>query len=127
MAAGLGTRLRPLTDFLPKPMMPVANRPVLHHLLNLLHRHDVREVGVNLHAAPEMIQSYFGDGSALDLEIRWSHEPELLGTAGRDEEARGLLGRRDDPRHLGGRPARHRRDRAPRPPPAHATRSRRWP
>ena len=40
MAAGLGTRLRPLTDFLPKPMMPVANRPVLHHLLNLLHRHE---------------------------------------------------------------------------------------
>jgi NDP-sugar pyrophosphorylase family protein len=82
MAAGLGTRLRPLTDFLPKPMMPVANRPVLHHLLNLLHRHEIREVGINLHAAPEMIQRYFGDGSALDMEIRWSHEPELLGTAG---------------------------------------------
>jgi mannose-1-phosphate guanylyltransferase len=82
MAAGLGTRLRPLTDFLPKPMMPIANRPVLHHLLNLLHRHDVREVGVNLHAFPEMIQSYFGDGSSLDMSIRWSNEPELLGTAG---------------------------------------------
>lgn len=82
MAAGLGTRLRPLTDFLPKPMMPVANRPVLHHLFNLLQRHGIDEVGVNLHAAPEMIQRYFGDGSALDLTIRWSHEPELLGTAG---------------------------------------------
>ena len=82
MAAGLGTRLRPLTDFLPKPMMPVANRPVLHHLLNLLHRHDVREVGINVHAFPEMIQSYFGDGSSLDMSIQWSHEPELLGTAG---------------------------------------------
>jgi NDP-sugar pyrophosphorylase family protein len=82
MAAGLGTRLRPLTDFLPKPMMPVANRPVLHHLLNLLHRHDVREVGINVHAFPEMIQTYFGDGSSLDMSIQWSHEPELLGTAG---------------------------------------------
>jgi NDP-sugar pyrophosphorylase family protein len=82
MAAGLGTRLRPLTDFLPKPMMPVVNRPVLHHLLNLLRRHDVREVGINLHVAPEMIESYFGDGSALEMEIRWSHEEELLGTAG---------------------------------------------
>ena len=82
MAAGLGTRLRPLTDFLPKPMMPVANRPVLHHLLNLLRRHDVTEVGVNLHAFPEMIQRYFGDGSTLDMSILWSHEPELLGTAG---------------------------------------------
>ena len=82
MAAGLGTRLRPLTDFLPKPMMPIANRPVLHHLLNLLHRHDVREVGINLHVAPETIQTYFGDGSRLDMSIRWSHERELLGTAG---------------------------------------------
>ena len=82
MAAGLGTRLRPLTDFLPKPMMPVANRPVLHHLLNLLRRHDVREVGINLHAFPEMIEKYFGDGSSLDMSIRWSPEPELLGTAG---------------------------------------------
>jgi NDP-sugar pyrophosphorylase family protein len=82
MAAGLGTRLRPLTDFLPKPMMPIANRPVLEHLLRLLHRHEVREVGINLHSEPEMIQRYLGDGSALDMSIRWSHEPELLGTAG---------------------------------------------
>lgn len=82
MAAGLGTRLRPLTDFLPKPMMPVANRPVLHHLLNLLRRHDVREVGINLHAFPELIQTYFGDGSSLGMDIRWSEERELLGTAG---------------------------------------------
>jgi NDP-sugar pyrophosphorylase family protein len=63
-------------------MMPVANRPVLHHLLNLLQRHGIHQVGVNLHAAPEMIERYFGDGSKLDMEIRWSHEPELLGTAG---------------------------------------------
>ena len=82
MAAGLGTRLRPLTDFLPKPMMPVANRPVLHHLLNLLQRHDVREVGINVHAFPELIQAYFGDGSSLGMTIEWSHEEELLGTAG---------------------------------------------
>ena len=82
MAAGLGTRLRPLTDFLPKPMMPIANRPVLHHLLNLLARHDVRDVGINLHVNPEMLQAYFGDGAELGISIRWSHEPELLGTAG---------------------------------------------
>ena len=79
MAAGLGTRLRPLTDFLPKPMVPIANRPVLHHLLNLLPRHDVREVGVNIHAFPDMIQRYFGDGSALDMSIRWSEEPSCSG------------------------------------------------
>jgi NDP-sugar pyrophosphorylase family protein len=82
MAAGLGTRLRPLTDFLPKPMVPIANRPVLHHLLNLLARHDIREVGVNIHVFPELIKSYFGDGSALGMSIRWSEESTLLGTAG---------------------------------------------
>jgi NDP-sugar pyrophosphorylase family protein len=82
MAAGLGTRLRPLTDFLPKPMVPIANRPVLFHLLNLLARHDIREVGINIHAFPELIKRYFGDGSALGMSIRWSEETELLGTAG---------------------------------------------
>ncbi len=92
MAAGLGTRLRPLTDFLPKPMMPVANRPVLHHLLNLLHRHDVKEVGINLHAYPEMIQRYFGDGSSLDMSIHWSLERELLGTAGGVKKLEALWG-----------------------------------
>ena len=74
MAAGLGTRLRPLTDVLPKPMVPIANRPVLHHLLNLLARHDVRDVGVNIHVFPELIERYFGDGSALGMRIRWSYE-----------------------------------------------------
>jgi mannose-1-phosphate guanylyltransferase len=82
MAAGLGTRLRPLTHVLPKPMVPIANRPVLHHLLNLLARHDIHQVGINIHAFPDLIQRYFGDGSALGLEIRWSEEKELLGTAG---------------------------------------------
>jgi mannose-1-phosphate guanylyltransferase len=93
LAAGPGERLRPLTDFLPKPMMPVANRPVLHHLLNLLARHEIREVGINLHAAPETIQSYFGDGRGLGLEIHWSHEPELIGTAGGTKRLEELWGR----------------------------------
>jgi NDP-sugar pyrophosphorylase family protein len=82
MAAGLGTRLRPLTDYLPKPMVPIANRPVLFHLLNLLARHDIHEVGINIHVFPELIKRYFGDGSALGMSIRWSEEKELLGTAG---------------------------------------------
>lgn len=92
MAAGLGTRLAPLTDFIPKPMMPIANRPVLHHLLNLLHRHDVREVGINVHAFPDMIQSYFGDGSDLGLRVHWSHEESLLGTAGGTKRLEDLWG-----------------------------------
>ena len=82
MAAGPATRLRPLTDFLPKPMMPIANRPLLHHLLNLLHRHEILEVGINLHDQAETIERYFGDGSPLGMSICWSHEASLLGTAG---------------------------------------------
>lgn len=93
MAAGLGTRLRPLTDFLPKPMIPIANRPVLHHLLNLLVKHDVREVGINVHVFPELFKAYFGDGSALGLKIRWSYEPELLGTAGGTKRLEDFWGR----------------------------------
>jgi len=93
MAAGLGTRLRPLTDFLPKPMVPIANRPVLHHLLNLLARHDIREVGINIHVFPELLKAYFGDGSALGMSIRWSEEPTLLGTAGGTKQLEGFWGR----------------------------------
>jgi NDP-sugar pyrophosphorylase family protein len=92
MAAGLGTRLRPLTDYLPKPMVPIANRPVLHHLLNLLGRHDIREVGINVHYFPEMIEAYFGDGHALGMAIRWSQEAELLGTAGGTKKLEDLWG-----------------------------------
>jgi len=93
MAAGLGTRLRPLTDFLPKPMVPIANRPVLHHLLNLLVKHDIREVGINVHVFPEIFYAYFGDGSSLGLSITWSHEKELLGTAGGTKKLERLWGR----------------------------------
>jgi NDP-sugar pyrophosphorylase family protein len=82
MAAGLGTRLRPLTEFLPKPMMPVANRPVMHHLVNLLRKHEITELGVNVHFFPDAIMNYFGDGSSLGVSIRWSRERELAGTAG---------------------------------------------
>ena len=93
MAAGFAPRLRPLTDFLPKPMMPIANRPLLHHLLNLLHRHEIREVAINLHQTPEVTQEYFGDGSALDMSIYWSYEPELLGTAGGTKKLEDFWGR----------------------------------
>jgi NDP-sugar pyrophosphorylase family protein len=93
MAAGLGTRLRPLTDYLPKPMVPIANRPVLHHLLNLLARHDIREVGINIHVFPELITGYFGDGSTLGMSIRWSEEKQLAGTAGGTKKLEEYWGR----------------------------------
>ncbi len=82
MAAGIGTRLRPLTDLVPKPMAPIVNKPALYHILRLLSRHGLREVIINLHHLPEAITGYFGDGTALGMDIRYSFEPELLGTAG---------------------------------------------
>lgn len=82
MAAGLGTRLQPLTGTIPKPMVPIVNRPALHHVLRLAARHGVRDVVTNLHHFPEAITSYFGDGSEQGVRLRYSFEPVLLGTAG---------------------------------------------
>lgn len=93
MAAGLGTRLRPLTYHLPKALIPVANRPVMHHVLNLIRRHGITEVGANISYLPDAIVEYFGDGSALGLSIRWSVEETLLGTAGGTKALAELWGR----------------------------------
>src|SRR3954471_6939303 len=82
MAAGLGTRLRPLTYEVPKPMVPVANRPIMEHILTLLPRHGFSEVIANLHWFPETIRNRFGDGSALGLDLTYSYEGEPMGTAG---------------------------------------------
>ncbi len=82
LAAGLGKRLRPLTFELPKPLAPVANRPVMEHILALLERQGFGEVIANLSHLGEQIRERFGDGSAHGLELSYSEEPELLGTAG---------------------------------------------
>jgi len=82
LAAGEGTRLRPLTLDRPKPMVPVGGRPVLEHLLVLLREHGVTRVAINLHYRPERIIQHFGDGSRFGVRIEYSWEPRLLGTAG---------------------------------------------
>lgn len=76
LAAGLGTRLRPLTFELPKPMVPVLDRPVMAHIVDLLGRHGYDEIIANLHYFPDTIRDYFGDA------LIYREEPELLGTAG---------------------------------------------
>jgi mannose-1-phosphate guanylyltransferase len=76
LAAGLGTRLRPLTYEITKPMVPVLDRPVMEHILDLLARHSIGEVVANLHYFPDSIREYFGE------RISYRYEPELLGTAG---------------------------------------------
>src|ERR1017187_1653655 len=82
LAAGLGTRLRSLGLDLPKVMVPVGGKPLLEHHLELFKRQGIRELIVNLHYLPEKITNYFGDGSRFGVSITYSHEPELLGTAG---------------------------------------------
>jgi len=82
LAAGRGERLRPLTDGLPKPMLPIGGRPLLEHLLASLVEAGVREVAINLHHRPEAVRAYLGDGSRLGLRVVYSHEETLLGTAG---------------------------------------------
>jgi mannose-1-phosphate guanylyltransferase len=82
LAAGLGTRLRPITYAIPKPMVPVLGRPLMEHAVRLLIRHGFGEAIANLHWFPETIEGHFGDGSAFGMELTYSHEERLLGTAG---------------------------------------------
>ncbi len=92
LAAGLGTRLRPITYTMPKPMVPVANRPVMEHILLLLARHGFTDVVANLHWFPELIEDRFGDGSDCGLTLSYSLEERLLGTSGGVRNAREFLG-----------------------------------
>src|SRR5262245_53225352 len=92
LAAGLGTRLRPITYAMPKPMVPVANRPVMEHILRLLARQGFSEAIANLHWFPELIEGYFGDGSESGVQLSYSYEEQLLGTSGGVRNAAGFLG-----------------------------------
>jgi mannose-1-phosphate guanylyltransferase/mannose-1-phosphate guanylyltransferase/phosphomannomutase len=92
LAAGLGTRLRPITYEMPKPMVPVLNRPVMEHILRLLARHGFQQTIANLHWFPELIEGYFGDGSACGVELDYSREESLLGTSGGVRKAADFLG-----------------------------------
>lgn len=82
LAAGEGTRLRPLTLDRPKPMVPIGGRPVLEHLVALVRAHGVTEVAINLHYKPGPLVDHFGAGSRFGVAITYSHEASLLGSAG---------------------------------------------
>jgi NDP-sugar pyrophosphorylase family protein len=82
LAAGLGTRMRPLTEEMPKCLLPVGGRPLIAHLLELLERHGIREVFINLHWHAATIREALGDGGAFGVEITYLEEDELSGTAG---------------------------------------------
>lgn len=93
LAGGLGTRLKPITDEIPKVMIPVNGRPFLEHQLNLLKRHGVSDVVLCIGHLGEKIMDHFGDGRRFGLRIRYSEEGDkLLGTAGAVKKAQDLLG-----------------------------------
>jgi len=82
LAAGLGERIRPLSDWLPKPLLPIANCPVMGHVLRHLGGHGFTEIVANTHYRPEEIIDHFGAGSEYGVNLTFSHEEELLGAAG---------------------------------------------
>lgn len=82
MAGGFGTRLRPLTCNTPKPMAPVMNKPMMHHIVELLKKHGITEMIATLFYSPEAITNYFGDGSRLGVRMRYVKADADYGTAG---------------------------------------------
>lgn len=82
LAAGKGTRLQQLTRTCPKPMLPVAGKPLLARLIAWLRGHHITQIAINLHHLPQVITDYFGDGSSSGVSITYSYEAALLGTAG---------------------------------------------
>ncbi|MCE9559165.1 MAG: NTP transferase domain-containing protein [Armatimonadetes bacterium] len=91
MAGGEGSRLRPLTANRPKPLVPIANTPIMEHILRLLKEHGVDETVVTLHYLADEIQSYFDDGSDFDMKVEYSIEDTPLGTAGSVKKAEAHL------------------------------------
>lgn len=82
LAAGAGTRLRPLTDRIPKCLVPIGNTPLLRIWLEILRKHGITEVLINTHHLAEQVESYTKSNPLPGLEITLSHEPTLLGSAG---------------------------------------------
>lgn len=82
LAAGLGTRLRPITNTIPKPLLPVGGTPLIVWNLRLLRHHGIRDIIINLHHLGDLIEKALGDGSTMGMRISYSHEPTILGTGG---------------------------------------------
>ncbi len=82
MAGGFGTRIHPLTINLPKPMIPLINRPIMEHIIELLKRHGIDDLVLLLYHQPEIIKNYFGDGSEFGVHITYVTPLDDFGTAG---------------------------------------------
>jgi mannose-1-phosphate guanylyltransferase/phosphomannomutase len=91
LAAGVGSRLDPLTRATPKPMVPIVNKPVIEHIVDLLRRHDFRDLIINLFHLGDAIKRHLGDGSRLGVRITYSEEEQLWGDAGSIKKVEGFF------------------------------------
>jgi len=96
LCAGFGTRMQDFTRDLPKPMLPIAGRPILEYTVSHLARLGITDIVINLHYLPEKITAYFGDGLAWGVNISYSREDKPLGTAGAVKKVEGILGEFED-------------------------------
>lgn len=93
LAAGVGSRLDPLTTVMPKPLVPVANSPVMEHIIRLLSVHGFTDIIANLHYLPEEIRNYFGNGNRLGVDLSFKLEEQLTGDAGGVRACKDFFGR----------------------------------
>ena len=91
LAAGKGTRVRPLTNEMPKPMIPVKGKPLIQHIIELCRKHEIREIILSIGYLGEKIREHFGDGSHLGVDITYIEEDEEMGTAGPLKLAKKML------------------------------------
>ena len=95
MAGGEGTRLRPMTASMPKPLLPIVNRPIMEHVLRLLRRHGFEETVVTVQFLASLVRNYFGDGLEFGMTLHYATEETPLGTAGSVKNAEDML--KDEP------------------------------
>ena len=91
LVGGPGTRLRPLTDNMPKSIVPVLNRPVLEHTMAYLKQYGIEDIILTLNYLPDAIRDYFGDGKRCGVRLTYCIEKEPLGTAGAVKNAEAYL------------------------------------
>jgi len=91
MAGGEGTRLRPMTASMPKPLLPIVNKPIMEHVLRLLSRHKFSETVVTVQFLASLVRNYFGDGEDFGMPLHYATEETPLGTAGSVKNAEDLL------------------------------------
>jgi|TARA_B100002003_G_C14147385_1_gene551797 mannose-1-phosphate guanylyltransferase len=87
LAGGLGTRLKPLTDKTPKPLLPIKGKPIIEHAINNFKKHNIKDIILSIGYKADKIKEYFGDGKEFGVKIKYSIEDEPLGTGGAIKKA----------------------------------------